>query len=113
VGSNNTGQYARDNQNLIKPAHRQIRWQCFLCPQSETGAGGNTVAPWVTRHINKFLCETAQKGGSGLTMHNNFVWLKVVIHFQGGHYIFAILQPLLLQFYFFLRFLMLSSVLLV
>jgi len=29
----------------------------------------SVLFPGVTRHINKFLCEAAQKGGSGLTMH--------------------------------------------
>jgi len=48
-------------KNQIKLAHRPIYWHRSLWPQPGTSAGAATVAPWVTWHINKFLCKTARK----------------------------------------------------
>jgi len=60
----------------------KICWRCSLWPRPETGVGGTTVAPWVAQNVNKFLCKTAQEGGSGLAIHTSgfdWNWLKVVI----------------------------------
>jgi len=62
-----TGQYA----SSISPGHSQ--GQMLVEP---------LALPRVARHINKFLCKTTQKRGSGLAIHTsglNCHWLKVVI----------------------------------
>jgi len=40
------------------------------------------LLPGVTRNVNKFLCKTAQEGGSGLAIHTSGFdcnWMKIVI----------------------------------
>ena len=62
-----TGQYA----GSISPDHSQ--GQTLVKP---------LALPGITRHINKFLCNTTQKRGSGLDIHTsglNCHWLQVEI----------------------------------
>jgi len=62
-----TGQYA----GSVSPDHSQ--GQTLMEP---------LAPPGVARHINKFLCKTIQKRGSGLAIHTsglNCHWLKVAI----------------------------------
>jgi len=62
-----TGQYA----NGVPSDHGQR--QALVEPLSLPGVAWN---------VNKFLCETAQEGGSGLTIHTSSFhcnWLKVII----------------------------------
>jgi len=65
--NSHTGQYA----GSISPDHSQ--GQTLVEP---------LAFPGVARHINKSLCKTTQKRGSGLAIHTNglnYHWLEVVI----------------------------------
>jgi len=74
-----TGQYAGENQNQIKPAHRPIYYQCSLWPQPEKGAGWTTVTPWGHQTYQKVsLWGCSKKGEVDFNHTHQWFWFRLV-----------------------------------